>query len=129
MKWLVPAFVIIPTVELALLIWIGDIIGIFPTLLIIVLTGVTGAYLAKKQGVKAIRDIQEELAAFQPPGEALLSGAFVLAGGLLLLTPGFLSDATGLALLFKPTQKLLKPLVMRGIRKRMKNGRVIVMKR
>ncbi|WP_088006627.1 FxsA family protein [Indiicoccus explosivorum] len=128
MKWLVPAFVIVPAVELALLMWAGDVLGIVPTLLLILFTGVAGAYLAKQQGLRAIRDIQETTAAFEPPGDALLRGAFILAGGLLLLTPGFLSDLTGLALLFRPTQNAIKPFFMRMIRKRMKNGQVIIMK-
>ncbi|MDN7245970.1 FxsA family protein [Planococcus shenhongbingii] len=126
MKWLFLALILVPTLELALLIWAGGKIGFFVTLAIILGTGLLGAYLAKKQGLKAIRDIQESFSRLQPPGDHLMNAAFVLVGGVLLLTPGFISDAIGLTLLFKPTQLLYKPLVYKLIQKNMKNTRVIV---
>lgn len=126
MKWLFMTLIIVPTLELAILIWAGGKIGFFPTLALIIATGLLGAFLAKKQGLKAIREIQDGLNNFQPPGEQLLNAAFVLVGGVLLLTPGFISDLLGFSLLFSPTQKLYKPFVYRLIQKKMKNTRVIV---
>ncbi|MDN7240264.1 FxsA family protein [Planococcus sp. N028] len=126
MKWFFLALVIVPTLELALLIWAGGKIGFFPTIAIIVATGLVGAYLAKKKGLKAIRDVQEALNNFQAPADQLISAAFVLVGGILLLTPGFISDAVGFSMLFTPTQKLFKPIVYRLIQKKMRNARVIV---
>lgn len=126
MKWLILLLIAVPALELALLLWASAHIGFFVTVMMIIATGVIGAYLAKKQGLKAIRDIQEGLNSFQPPGEHLLNAAFVLVGGVLLLTPGFISDAAGLSMLFAPTQKLYKPLVNKLIQKKMKNSRVIV---
>lgn len=126
MKWLILVLIAVPAMELALLIWAANNIGFFVTVAIILATGVTGAYLAKKQGIKAFSDIQKAMANFEPPGDNLLNAAFVLVGGVMLLTPGFLSDAVGFTLLFAPTQKLYKPLVYRFIHKRMKNTRVIV---
>lgn len=126
MKWLIALLIIVPALELALLIWAANNIGFFVTVGMIIATGLIGAFLAKKQGVKAIGDIQKAMSSFQPPGENLLSAAFVLVGGVMLLTPGFISDAVGFSLLFAPTQKIYKPLVYRFIQKRMKNTRVIV---
>lgn len=126
MKWLFLALILVPTLELAILIWAGGAIGFIPTLLIILATGLLGAYLAKKQGLKAIRDIQESFSRFQPPGDHLLNAAFVLVGGVLLLTPGFISDILGFTLLFTPTQKIYKPLVMKLMNNKMKNARIIV---
>lgn len=126
MKWFFLALVIVPTLELALLIWAGGKIGFFLTLAIIVATGLLGAYLAKKQGLKAIQDVQEALNNFQAPADQLINAAFVLVGGVLLLTPGFISDAVGFSMLFTPTQKLYKPIVYRLIQKKMRNARVIV---
>ncbi|PSL35235.1 UPF0716 protein FxsA [Planomicrobium soli] len=126
MKWFFLALVIVPTLELAILIWAGGAIGFFPTLAIILATGLIGAYLAKKQGLKAVRDIQEAMNNFQAPGNQLLSAAFVLVGGVLLLTPGFISDAIGFSMLFAPTQKIYKPIVYRLIQNKMRNTRVIV---
>lgn len=126
MKWIFLALIIVPTLELAILIWAGGAIGFFPTLLIILATGLLGAFLAKKQGLKAIRDIQDSFSKFQPPGDHLLNAAFVLVGGVLLLTPGFISDLLGFSLLFTPTQKIFKPLIMKLFMKKMKNARIIV---
>lgn len=126
MKWIFLALIIVPTLELAILIWAGGAIGFFPTLLMILGTGLLGAFLAKKQGLKAIRDIQESFNRFEPPGDQLLKAAFVLVGGVMLLTPGFISDAIGLSLLFAPTQKIYKPFIMKVLNNKMKNARIIV---
>lgn len=126
MKWLFLALLIVPALELSLLLWASDAIGIFPTLALIIATGFIGAFLAKKQGIRAIRDIQDSFGRFQPPGDHLINAAFVLVGGVLLLTPGFISDFIGLTLLFKPTQKVYRPLVSKLIQKNMKNTRIIV---
>lgn len=126
MKWLILLLIVVPAMELALLIWASSNIGFFVTVGMIIATGIIGAYLAKKQGMKAIADIQKAMANFEPPGENLLNAAFVLVGGVMLLAPGFISDAVGFTLLFAPTQKLYRPLAFRFIHKKMKNTRVIV---
>ncbi|MFC4714514.1 FxsA family protein [Planococcus dechangensis] len=126
MKWIFLALVIVPTAELAILIWAGGQIGFFWTLGLIVSTGLLGAFLAKRQGLKAIRDIQSSMSQMEAPGDRLIGAAFILVGGSLLLTPGFISDAVGFSLLFSPTQKLYKPLVYRMLQKKMKNTRIIV---
>lgn len=126
MKWFFLALIIVPTLELTLLLWASSAMGIFPTLGLIIATGFIGAFLAKKQGLKALRDIQDSMGRLQPPGEHLISAAFVLVGGVLLLTPGFISDAIGLSLLFKPTQKIYKPIAGKIIQKKMSGTRVIV---
>lgn len=126
MKWLILILIAAPALELALLIWAANNIGVLLTVGMIIATGVLGAFLAKKQGMRAIGDIQKAMANFEPPGENLLNAAFVLVGGVLLLTPGFISDAVGFSMLFTPTQKIYKPLVHRFIHKKMKNTRVIV---
>ncbi|MDE4083896.1 FxsA family protein [Planococcus maritimus] len=126
MKWIFLALVIVPTLELAILIWAGGQLGFFWTLALIVTTGLLGAFLAKRQGLKAIRDIQASMNQMQPPGDRLIGAAFILVGGVMLLTPGFISDAIGFSLLFAPTQKLYKPLVYRMLQKKMKNTRIIV---
>lgn len=125
MKWLVLALIIVPTLELAILIWAGNEIGFFVTLALIISTGLLGAYLAKRQGLKAIRDIQQAMGNLQPPGDRLIHAAMILFGGALLLTPGFISDAAGFSLLFTPTQNIYKPFVYRMIQKKMKNTRII----
>lgn len=126
MKWLVLLLIAVPALELALLLWATTNIGFFVTLALIIATGFIGAYLAKKQGVKAIRDIQAGLNNFQPPGDKLLNAAFVLVGGVLLLTPGFITDIAGFSMLFTPSQKIYKPAVYKWIQKKTKKSRVII---
>ncbi|RNF40853.1 FxsA family protein [Planococcus salinus] len=126
MKWLFLALIIVPTLELALLIWAGGELGFFVTLALIIATGLLGAYLAKKQGLKAVRDIQQAMSDFQPPGDRLIQAALILVGGVLLLTPGFISDAVGFSLLFTPTQKFYKPMINKFIQKKVKTSRIIV---
>lgn len=127
MKWLALIFIVVPVLELSLLIWSGDTFGLFPTVAIILGTGIIGAYLAKKQGLKAIRDVQLQMKSFQAPGDAMVNALFIFAGGLLLLSPGFVTDLFGFLFLFSPTRKLFKPIVYRWIRKKMNKGQIIVM--
>jgi len=98
-------FTLVPLIELALLIEIGQKIGLWNTIAIVVLTGFIGAALARSEGFGIISRIQSELASGQLPGDSLIDGALVLAGALLLLTPGLITDAFGFALLL-PNQKI-----------------------
>lgn len=92
-------FVAVPIVEIALFIRVGGLIGLWPTLAIVVLTAALGATLLRRQGLSTLAAIQTEIRAGRDPSSALAHGALLLVAGLLLLTPGFFTDATGLALL------------------------------
>ena len=127
MKWLALIFIVVPVLEIGILLWSGNTFGLFPTIIIILGTGILGAYLAKKQGLKAIRDVQIQMKNFQAPGDAMVNAVFVFAGGLLLLSPGFVTDLFGFLFLFSPSRQLFKPLVYKWIRSKMKNGQIIVM--
>jgi len=111
-------FTVVPLIELALLIEIGQHIGTANTILLVLSTGVVGATLAKAQGFQVFSRIQAELNAGHLPGDSLLDGAMVLAGGILLLTPGIITDCIGLAALVPLTRDLLKRLIREAIRKR-----------
>ena len=127
MKWLALIFIVVPVLEIGILLWSGNTFGLFPTIIIILGTGILGAYLAKKQGLKAIRDVQIQMKNFQAPGDAMVNAVFVFAGGLLLLSPGFVTDLFGFLFLFSPSRELFKPLVYKWIRKKKKKGQIIVM--
>lgn len=127
MKWLAFIFIVVPVLEIGILLWSGNTFGLFPTIMIILGTGILGAYLAKKQGLKAIRDVQIQMKNFQAPGDAMVNAVFVFAGGLLLLSPGFVTDLFGFLFLFSPSRELFKPLVYKWIRSKMKKGQIIVM--
>lgn len=93
------AFTLIPAVEIYLLIKIGSSIGALNTLLVIIITGFLGAYLARLQGMYTLSKIQSNLQQGIMPAEELIDALIILIAGIVLLTPGFLTDATGLLLL------------------------------
>lgn len=97
--WLFIAFVAIPIIEIALFIQVGGWIGLWPTLAIVVLTAVFGTLLVKAQGRLALMNLQRSFSELDDPTEPLAHGAMVLIAGVLLLTPGFFTDALGFALL------------------------------
>lgn len=92
-------FVGVPLLELALLIELGRQLGFWTTLAIVILTGVAGATLAHWQGLRALARIQQELQAGRLPAGELLDGLLILIAGVMLLTPGFLTDICALLLL------------------------------
>ena len=129
MRWIILAIIVAPVIELSVLLYFGYTFGLLPTIVIVLLTGLIGVYLAKRQGLKAIKEIQYQMQNHQLPSEAVIDGVCVFIGGLLLLTPGLLSDLIGFLLLFKITRNIIKPIIYKWFRKKMKNGQVIVMKR
>lgn len=102
------AFTLIPALEIYILITVGSIIGAFNTLILIILTGVTGAYLAKLEGIRTVLKIQANLQQGVMPAEELIDALIILAAGLALLTPGFLTDITGLLLLIPQVRFYVK---------------------
>ncbi|MCZ2257991.1 FxsA family protein [Sporosarcina sp. G11-34] len=126
MKWLVLAFIGIPTAELALLIYSGQSIGLLPTITIILITGIGGAYFAKRQGVKAWNEMRRRMSTMETPGDALIDSVCIFAGGLLLIMPGFITDFFGILLLFKWPRNVIRPFIHRWIFKKMKSGQIIL---
>ena len=92
---------IVPIVEIAAFILVGDLIGLWPTLGLVVTSAVLGAVLLRRQGLSALRRIQAEVAGGRMPGRDLVHGMMILAAGILLLTPGLVTDVVGY-LLFIP---------------------------
>lgn len=120
--WLILLFTVVPAVELALLLAIGRSIGLWPTLAIILATGILGGLLAKSQGLRVVRRIQEDLAAGRPPAYGLLDGLLILVGGLLLLAPGIITDLLGLVLLVPVTRDLLKHRIRAALENALRRG-------
>jgi UPF0716 protein FxsA len=114
--YLIILFTVVPAVELYLLIEIGSYIGAGNTILIIILTGIIGAYLARLEGFYILRKIQNNLNQGLMPNEELLDGAMVLAGGIVLLTPGFITDAIGFLLLIPFSRALIKQGVKHSLK-------------
>jgi UPF0716 protein FxsA len=108
-------FVLVPLLELAILIRLGNLIGFWATIAIVVVTGTIGALLAKSQGLQVLAAIRTDLASGRMPTDRLLDGLLILVGGAVLLTPGLLTDVAGLMLLLPFTRNRMK----RGVRRRL----------
>ncbi len=92
-------FTIIPFIEIAILIKIGSFLGFWTTILLIIVTGIVGAYLSRMQGYKIIKELQETLQAGKVPTQKIFEGVMILIASILLITPGVLTDVFGLLLL------------------------------
>jgi len=101
-------FIGLPLLEIVILVKLGEVIGFWPTIGLVVVTGVLGASLAKAQGFLVYNRIQNELAAGRIPTGELVDGLLILIGGIVLLTPGLLTDLFGFALLIPPVRALFK---------------------
>ena len=93
------AFLMVPIIEIALFIQVGGVIGLWPTLAIVVLTAFLGTWLVRTQGRMALGQLQASFSELNDPTEPLAHGAMILVAGALLLTPGFFTDAIGFLLL------------------------------
>lgn len=119
---LVLLFLVTPAVELALLLKVGQLIGFWETVGIIVLTGVAGSYLAKREGLSAWKRLNQSLSKGGLPGKELLDGVIILVAGALLITPGVLTDVVGFMGLIPPTRALIRKLIMKRVKKKMEDG-------
>lgn len=97
--WLFVLFIAVPLIEIALFIQIGGIIGLLPTLVIVVLTAILGSWLVRSQGARELQNLRSSFSELSDPSEPLAHGAMILFSGALLLTPGFFTDAVGFSLL------------------------------
>lgn len=112
--WLLLLFLAVPLIEIALFIQVGGLIGLWPTLAIVVLTAVAGTALVRSQGLSELNRLRASFSDLRDPTEPLAHGAMILFAGALLLTPGFFTDALGLALLAPPVRRA----VLRYVRAR-----------
>lgn len=104
-------FTVVPAVELFVLLQLGSWMGPTSTFLLILITGLVGATLAKREGLGVLRDLSAEMQGGLPSADRLTEGGLVLVGGLLLVTPGVFTDLTGFALIFPLTRRWLAPRI------------------
>jgi UPF0716 protein FxsA len=109
-------FTVVPVIELYILIKIGSIIGPLPTIGIVIGTGIAGAYLVRLQGLLVISRVYGEVRRGRFPGDALIDGFLLAIAGALLISPGILTDVTGLLILAPPIRRYLKDWVKTKIR-------------
>jgi UPF0716 protein FxsA len=110
---------IVPLVELVILLRIAEWLSWQTTIMLILITGVVGAWLARREGLKALARIQGDLAAGVVPTNAVVDGALILAAGLVLVTPGLLTDLCGFALLIPPFRRWVRRRLGEAFKKRM----------
>lgn len=128
MRVLILLFILIPAAEIAVLLLSGNTIGVWPTVALLIATGVLGSYLAKKQGMDTLRKVQEQLQYGGMPGDEILDGICILLGGVMLLSPGFLSDIFGLLLLLPPSRAALKPIILKMLKKWMNRRTITIIR-
>ncbi|MGP4078266.1 FxsA family protein [Pseudalkalibacillus sp. R45] len=119
---LILLLIIVPAMEIGILIWSGNTIGVPITILLIIATGIIGAWLAKKEGMQTLRLAQIQLQNAQIPNDVILDGICILVGGSLLLTPGFITDTVGFLLLIPYTRTFVKIGMRRFIQKKIDSG-------
>ena len=112
-------FTVVPVVELYLLITIGQRLGAEPTIGLVLVTGLLGATLARREGARVLRNWQEAMARGQMPKEGVISSVLVLVGGVLLVTPGVLTDVTGLLLLMPWSRRWIAGVVRNRLEHRL----------
>jgi len=126
--YLILLFTLVPIAELAILIEVGQRIGLGNTLFIVILTGIAGAYLARTQGLIVLRRMQEDINDGVMPTDKLFDGAMILCGGILLLTPGLVTDAIGFIALIPITRHLIKRWIKHKTENMISEGRIITIR-
>ena len=112
-------FIIVPLVELALILQVGQLIGAWWTIGLLIFDSLAGAVLLRVQGRSTWRRFAAAMRKGRPPAQEVLDGALVIVGGALLLTPGFLTDGVGVLLLVPVTRAILRRTVARQVMQRM----------
>ena len=119
---LLAMFIVVPIAELYVIFKVGDLIGILPTLAILVADSLLGSMLLRSQGRAVWRRFNETMRAGQIPHRELVDGVLVIFGGAFLLTPGFLTDVVGVVLLVPPTRALVRRWLARRLGRRVAVG-------
>jgi UPF0716 protein FxsA len=119
-------FIFVPLIELYFLLEIGQMIGIFSTIMVIVFTGALGVSIARKQGYQVVNNIRANLNAGRIPTDDLVSALLILIGGVTLLTPGFLTDITGFLLILPGSRDIIAKIVKKRFIKYVEENKVEV---
>ncbi|MCK5850782.1 MAG: FxsA family protein [Kiritimatiellae bacterium] len=115
LSYLIAAFILIPIAELAVLLHVKEVMGLGNTILLVVLTGFGGAILAKWQGLMVMSEINRDMAQGKMPAPHMIDGVMILVAGLMLITPGLITDSVGFLLLIPIVRKELRIWLRRKI--------------
>ncbi len=122
------AFTIIPVIELWFLIKIGSFFGLLPTLVLVISTGIAGAALARLQGFHTMLKIRQSLQQGIMPKDELFDAFLILAAGIVLITPGILTDIFGIILLIPTTREVIKRFIQHEVKKMIEKGSITIHK-
>ncbi len=122
------AFTLVPAIEIFLFIRLGGAIGVFNTFLVVIITGVVGAGLARWQGTETMFRIRQSLARGETPAEEMIDAALIFVAGMVLLTPGFLTDSIGILLLWPVTRRQFKIFLRRKFDQWMASGQINIVR-
>ncbi|RCW66316.1 FxsA family protein [Saliterribacillus persicus] len=123
-RWILLFVLIVPALEIGLLVWAGGQIGPWWVVILIISTGVLGAWLAKQQGLETLAKARSSMDQGQLPQEQIFDGICILIGGVVLLTPGFITDLIGFILLIPTTRVPIKNALKKLAQRWMNQGRV-----
>lgn len=115
-------FTLVPLVELWLLIQLGGVIGLLPTVALVAATGFTGAWLVRREGRKALAGYQQAMLEGRVPEDGILGGLLILLGGVLLITPGVLTDLSGILLMIPPLRRRLARALEQRLQTKLERG-------
>jgi UPF0716 protein FxsA len=115
---LVVLFLLVPLAELYVIIQVGHAIGALDTIALLIIVGAVGGWLVKREGLRVWRRFQQQIQAGAMPNREIADGVMILFAGALLLSPGFVSDIVGIALLLPPVRAVVRAAVMRRAARR-----------
>lgn len=128
-RWILLLVLIVPALEIGVLVWAGGKIGPWWVVLLILFTGVVGAWLAKYQGIETLNKARQSMSYGQVPQEEIFDGLCILIGATLLLTPGFITDTTGFLLLIPATRMPIKRWLQRLLKNMLDKGTITIFRR
>ena len=117
-------FTLVPVIELYLLIRIGTVIGVFETIMVVIVTGIIGAWLARREGFQVLMGINSSLNRGEVPARKLIEGVLIFIGGALLLIPGFLTDIVGFSFLIPFFRNILTAMLIKHFKRNVRKGNV-----
>ncbi len=126
LQYLIALFIGLPAVELALLIKLYGMMGLGPTILLVLLTGVVGATLVRRQGIAILFTIQHEMAGGNLPAPQMIDGIMVLLAGAFLITPGLITDTVGFTLLIPAARGALRGWLRKKLEQKLRSGYIQV---
>ena len=126
LSYLIALFIALPIVELALLFELHGIVGFLPTVMLVLLTGIAGAMLVRRQGIATLLKIQQEMSIGNVPAPQIMDGVMILVAGALLVTPGLLTDVSGFLLLVPFVREKIRLWLKNKIEQKLRSGYVQV---